>query len=168
MKLGQKFVGGLAAGNWGWLDLGQGNGASQLGNAVANGVPGTYTIGQGISSSPGNKGMSGPVNSGFQSRLNLHTSEFPKVDPNSVCTANGGNPPYIPPGDPLLVTVPAVDFTGCHGKCSMNIEGFVQVYLTSQTSGSIDGCFVQAISSPSVGSTTAPQLGALAPPVLTK
>jgi hypothetical protein len=66
MKFGQKFVGGIAAGNWGWLDLGQGDGASQLGNAVANGVSGTYTIGQGISSSPGNKGIPVPPRVAFR------------------------------------------------------------------------------------------------------
>ena len=163
---GTKFVGGLAPGNWGWLDLGQGTGASALGSAVANGVAGTFTIGQTISSSPGNKGKSNPVQTGFQDRVNEHNSMYANIDPTAMCNSNGVNP-AIPPNDPLLVTLPAVDYTGCHGKCSLTIEAFVEVYLMPSSSGSeIDGCLVQAVAANSVGSTTAPQLGALAPPIL--
>ena len=52
------------SGNWGWLDLGGGNGASALGDAVLNG--GTITLSAGGSTmdgTPGNKGNSGPVKS---------------------------------------------------------------------------------------------------------
>jgi Flp pilus assembly protein TadG len=166
VTLGQKFAGVMAKGNWDWLDLGQGNGAKQLGDAVANGSTGTFTVGDPISSSPGNKGKSNPVRSGFQARMDRHNSEFPGVDPNSICTNSGGNPSSIPPGDPLLVAVPAVDFSGCKGKCSMNIEAFAMVYLTDISGGSISGCFVQAIAARSVGSSGAPKLGALSPPIL--
>jgi len=168
VTFGQKFVGGIAPGNWNWLDLGQGNGASQLGQAIADGASGTFTVGQTVSSSPGNKGNSNPVKTGFQDRMNRHNSDFAGVDPNSICTSSGGNPTKILPGDPLLVTAPAVDFNGCTGKgqCNPTIEGFVEVYLTAQSGGSIDGCIVQAIAAQSVGSSSAPQLGALAPPTL--
>lgn len=170
VRLGQKFAGVTAKGNWDWLNLGQGNGASKLGEAVANGASGTFTVGQFISSqsTTGNKGNSDPVHAGFQDRMNRHNSEFSGVDPNSICTSSGGNPTSIPPGDPLLVIVPAVDFSGCNGNCSMKIEAFAMVYLTSVSSGSINGCFVQAIAARSVGSNSAPQLGALSPPILIK
>lgn len=164
---GQKFAGGLAPGNWQWLNLGQGTGASALGNAIANGVPGTYSIGQNISSTPGNKGNSGNVQNGFQQRLNAHNAMFSSVDPNTICTTKGGNPNNIPLGDPLLVTVPVVDFNGCNGNCTMPIEAFAQIYLLpTSTASEIDGCFVQAVSADSVGSTSAPQLGALSPSIL--
>jgi Flp pilus assembly protein TadG len=167
VTFGQKFVGGIAPGNWGWLDLGQGNAASQLGQAIADGASGTFTIGQSISSSPGNKDrITQSVRSGFQARVDRHNSEFPNVDPSSICTTGGGNPTNIPPGDALLVAVPAVDFGRCHGKCSMSIEAFAMVYLTGGSEGQIDGCFVQAIAARSVGSSSAPKLGALSPPVL--
>jgi hypothetical protein len=166
VAFGQKFVGGIAPGNWGWLDLGQGKGVSQLGQAIAHGASGTFTIGQPISSSPGNKGNSGPVRTGFQDRMDRHNSEFPNVDPSSTCTTGGGNPTNIPPGDPLLVAIPAVDFGSCRDNCSMNIEAFAMVYLTDISGGSINGCFVQAIAARSVGSNNAPKLGALSPPVL--
>ncbi len=163
---GTKFVGGLAPGNWSWLDLGQGNGASQLGTAIANGVQGNYSVGDTITSSPGNKGNSNPVQTGFQTRLDAHNARFSNVDPNSVCNSGGGNPTNIPLGDPLLVTLPAVDFTGCHGKCSMTIEGFVDVYLTGMTGSEIDGCLVQAVTPGGSDKNTAPALGAISPPIL--
>jgi Flp pilus assembly protein TadG len=163
---GTKFVGGLAPGNWGWLNLGQGTGASALGNAIANGEAGTFTVGQMINSSPGNKGNSNPVQSGFTARVNAHNQMYPNVDATTMCNSSGSNP-AVPANDPLMVTVPAVDFTGCHGNCSMAIEGFVHIYLMPSSSPSeIDGCLVQAVTADSVSSSTAPQLGALAPPVL--
>jgi Flp pilus assembly protein TadG len=170
VTFGQKFGGGLAPGNWQWLDLGQGTGASQLSGAIADGVPGTYAIGDNISSTPGNKYNSSVVQNGFQTRLNEHNSKFPAVDYTKMCTAGGGNPTNIPLGDPLLVTIPVVDFGGCSGSCTMAIEGFAQIYLTGMSVNSgkatIDGCFVQEVTANSVGSAGAPVLGALSPPIL--
>ena len=65
VTFGTKFVGGLAPGNWEWVDVGQGNGASALGSAMQNGASGSFSIGQTISSSPGNKGNAGPVKNGL-------------------------------------------------------------------------------------------------------
>ena len=167
---GMKFAGGLSPGNWQWLDLGQGTGASALAGAIANGVSGTYSIGENISSTPGNKFNSSVVQNGFQSRVDSHNSRFPTVDPSTVCTTGGGNPTNIPLGDPLLVTVPVVDFGGCSGNCTMPIEGFAQIYMTGMSvksgNAQIDGCFVQAVSPGAVGSASAPVLGALSPPIL--
>lgn len=75
-------------------------------NTIANGVAGTFTVGQTISSSPGNDGNSSPVKTGFQDRVNAHDQMYPNIDPNTMCTSNGGNP-AIPTNDPLFVTVPA-------------------------------------------------------------
>jgi Flp pilus assembly protein TadG len=167
---GQKFAGGLAPGNWQWLDLGQGTGASDLSNAIANGVAGTYSIGENISSTSGTNYNSSVVQDGFQARVNEHNSKFPAVDYTKVC-GNGGNPNNIPLDDPLLITVPVVDFGGCSGDCTMAIEGFADVYLTAMSvdksgNATIDGCFVQEVTAGSVGSASAPVLGALSKPIL--
>ena len=68
-SFGSKFVGGLAPGNWDWLDLGQGKGASALGSAIQNGASGSFSISEDVGSAPGNKGNSGPVKKGLNARL---------------------------------------------------------------------------------------------------
>ena len=70
------------------------------------------------------------------------------------------------------MTIPVADFSGCGGGCNVPIEGFAQIYLTGTTSAQksaaaqIEGCFVQAVAPGSIGSTSAPVLGALSPPIL--
>ncbi|HZZ07961.1 MAG TPA: TadG family pilus assembly protein, partial [Candidatus Binataceae bacterium] len=59
VTFGAKFVGGLAPGNWDWLALGTNPGAKQLGNAIQYGASGSYSIGDLISTAPGNKGNAG-------------------------------------------------------------------------------------------------------------
>jgi hypothetical protein len=64
--------------------------------------------------------------------------------------------------------MPAVDWNGCKGSCSLKIEGFVQVYLELNSTGTdIEGCLVAQPNTPNtIGSAGAPNLGPLAPPVL--
>jgi len=157
VTLGQKFVGDIAPDTWGWLDLGQGDGINALQDVIANGATDTFSVGQPISSL-GNKDVGSAPAEGFRARMDRHKSEFPTVDPSSICTTSGGNPTSIPPGDPLLVAVPAVNLG--------SIQAFATVYLTGAKGGEIDGCFVQAIAAQSVGSNSAPSLGALSSPVL--
>ena len=175
-------MGGLAPGNWDWVNVGQGSGANQLGNAVQDGASSSFSIGQTINSVPGNKGNAGPVKKGFDARLascsaaansNFAGSAF---DPCANGAAVGAKveikteseapPGAVPLNDPCLVTVPAVDFTGCNGNCSLTIEGFAQIYLEqSTTSSEIDGCFVQGSTTSNLhGSATAPNLGPTTPP----
>jgi Flp pilus assembly protein TadG len=166
VSFGQKFVGGLASGNWQWLDPtgGSGGGDTALSNAIQSGASASFTIGSPISSEPGNKGNSGLVQSALTARLNSCPSI---ADP---CTSGGGNPSNIPPGDPCLVVVPAVDFHGCTGNCGLSIEGFAQIYLepATTTGTNINGCFVKAITPNSIASASAPGLGALQVPTLTQ
>jgi Flp pilus assembly protein TadG len=160
VSFGAKFVGGLANGNWQWLDTG-GNGASGIGAAITGGVSGTYTVGGTIDTKPGNNGNSGPVKTAFNDRMAKCSSYG--TDPCS-----GTNPTNIlNPGDPCVVVVPIVDFTGCSGKCTLNIEGFAQVYLEpTSTSKNIQGCFVSTIAPDSIGSASAPAFGPLQQPAL--
>jgi len=61
------------SGNWGWLDLGQGNGNKQLSDVIEEGYDGKLTLsggyftvgGQPVTGSPGNKGNSSNVDSAF-------------------------------------------------------------------------------------------------------
>jgi hypothetical protein len=161
IAFGKKFVGGLAPGNWQWLAIG-GNGSSVLGNNVNNGASGTFTIGQTLTSAPGNKGNSSPVDDGFTARMSRCRSKETGVGFSEPCTAAAANPRDIPADDPCLVVVPAVDYHGCTGNCTMTIEGFALIYL-DQTSNStqIDGCFVQAVTLDTIASGTAPALGGM-------
>jgi hypothetical protein len=160
VTFGKKFVGGLAPGNWQFLAT-DGTGNNVLGLSIQNGSSLSWKIGDLISSQTGNSGGSTNVASGMQARLN----SCPTIaDP---CTAGGGNPNNIPAGDPCLVVVPAVDYHGCTGSCSITILGFAEVYLESDSTGRfIDGCFVSSVAADTVASITAPQLGAVVPPGL--
>jgi Flp pilus assembly protein TadG len=180
VTFGQKFVGSIGApGNWQWVDVGQGNGASALGNVLQNGASGSYSIGQTIGSSPGNKANSNPAKTGLANRLAACSAKSKPLtsstDPCQNGAAVGGTTGIggsgtgaVPVSDPCLITVPAVDFTGCNGSCSMNIEGFAQIYLEqTSTTSALTACFVQGSTiSNALGSGSAPNLGDLAPPVL--
>jgi hypothetical protein len=165
VSFGAKFTAG-ANGNWGWLDVGQGPGGSALGAAVADGFQGTLKIGDTVGTKPG--ATWGPVRSGFDTRMSHHNSMPNAPDPNSVC--NGGTPVF-PQGDPLLVTLPVADISGCSGRCSgVTVLGFVNIYWTGiSKSGpniNLTGCFVESTTNGGGGSSNAPKLGAIAPPTL--
>jgi hypothetical protein len=161
VSFGSKFVGGLAPGNWQFLAIG-GTGDSVLGSNIDSGATASYTIGSSLQSEPGNKGNSSNVRSGLANRLSRCHSI---ADP---CSASGGNPSNIPAGDACLVVVPAVDYHGCTGSCSISVEGFALIYLepATTTGTSINGCFVKAVAADTVTASGAPQLGAEMPPVL--
>lgn len=158
LTFGAKFVDGEAPGNWQFLDAG--NGANGLGNALQNGMSGTYSIGGTITSEPGNKSNAGPVQDGWNARV----ASCPAVSPDPC---SGSNPTNIPKNDPCEVIMPVVNFNGCNGSCSMTIEGFAEVYLEPNSPvGSLTGCYVSAYDPGSAGSASAPNLGPTAPPVL--
>jgi Flp pilus assembly protein TadG len=100
---------GEASGNWQWLA--SGSGAKGVGDAVAGGMPGTYAIGRSVTTKPGSDSM-GPISKAFDARMKTCASLSP--DPCS-----GSNPNNIPPTDPCLVTVLAVDFTGAGGSTTL-------------------------------------------------
>ena len=169
VTFGKKFVGGLAPGNWQWLNPtgGSGGGDPALSNAIQYGSSALFSINPPnnvIQSEPGNKGNSKPVKDALAARLASCTT------PSDPCTTAGGNPNAITPGDPCLVVVPAVDYHGCNGNCGLTIEGFAMIYLEAATTTSthIDGCFVQAITADSIASSSSPGLGAFQPPALTQ
>ncbi|HTJ09068.1 MAG TPA: pilus assembly protein TadG-related protein [Candidatus Binataceae bacterium] len=153
---------GGAPGNWDWIDVGQGQGASGLGSVLAGGVTETLNLGQTISTSPGiGKGNSKPAQDGLDKRL---ASCSAVTDP---CTNGGKLPTGFNCKDPCLISVPVMDFTNCNGNCSRKIEGFALMYLEQgSTTSAINACYINGSSCTGDGSVGAPNLGSLAPPLL--
>jgi Flp pilus assembly protein TadG len=169
LTFGTKFISATvnAPGNWDWLGP-DGRGASAVGGDITNGASGTYKIGDPISTAPGNKGHAGPIKNAYATRM----ASCPALatDPCS----NGGNPNDIPAGDPCLVIMPAVDFTGAKGGSSpVTIEQFAEVYLEpDSTSTTMDGCFISTVmggtlATGGTGTGTITSFGPSAPPTLT-
>jgi Flp pilus assembly protein TadG len=162
VSFGAKFVGGLSAGNWQWLDV-SGTGANGVGDAITGGETGSYSFNGSISTKPGNNANAGPVKTAFKARMD-------KCDSYGTDPCSGSNPKdLIKAGDPCLVVVPVVNFATCGaGKCSMTIEGFAQIYIEPGNSSpsSINGCFVQSVAPETIGSSGAPNFGPVMPPTL--
>jgi hypothetical protein len=158
---------GGAPGNWDWVNVGQGNGAQALGQVLQNGASGSFSIGQTINSNPGVGKLNGqPVQAGLSARL-AACGTSATARPNGDPCSNGGNTTGLSCNDPCLITVPAVNFTGCNGSCSMTIEGFAQMYLEqTSTTSAIQACYISKNTCTTQGSASAPNLGSLAPPVL--
>jgi len=168
LSFGTKFISTTvnAPGNWDWLGP-DGTGASAIGGDIANGVSGNFSIGDSITTAPGNKANSGPIKKAFDARMKSCPSLT--TDP----CADGGNPTDIPSGDPCLVIMPVVDFTGVTGSKAIPIEQFAEVYLESDsTSTSIDGCYISSVTGGTLATggtstTTITSFGPIAPPTLT-
>jgi len=168
LSFGTKFISTTvnASGNWDWLGP-DGGGASAVGGDIANGVSGNFSIGDSINTAPGNKANAGPIKKAFDARMKNCPSLA--TDP----CADGGNPTDIPSGDPCLVIMPVVDFTGVTGSKPVAIEQFAEVYLESDsTSTSIDGCYISSVTGGTLATggtstTTITSFGPIAPPTLT-
>jgi hypothetical protein len=154
-----------APGNWDWIDVGQGQGATELGTVLQNGSTSSFSISDTVNTSPGvGKYNGAPVDKGFSNRLAKCSVASP--DP---CSNGGALPSGFNCKDPCLINVPVVDFSGCSGNCSMQIEGFAQMYIEPATStvNAINVCFVKGTDCQAEGGGTgAPNLGSLSPPVL--
>lgn len=168
VTFGSKFVGGLAPGNWDWANVGQGTGANELATAIQDGSNSPFCVSNTVSTSPGYKANSGVVQNGL-SKL-LATCAAATTTVQDPCSNGGkvGGTGQVPLGDPCLVTMPAVNFNGCTGACTMAITGFAEIYLEqNSTASNINGCFVQALDFPgNTGGGGGSDLGALAPPHL--
>jgi Flp pilus assembly protein TadG len=163
---------GGAPGNWDWVNAGQGSnpGASTLGTLLQVGASTSFTVGQTISATPGvGKFNSQPAQNGLSARLSACASvnSNPKNGTVTDPCANGGDTSALNCTDPCLITVPAVNFTGCTGSCPLPIEGFALMYLEqNSTTSAINACYISKNTCTTNGSASAPNLGSLAPPVL--
>ena len=173
ITFGAKFADVGASGNWQFLNVG-GVGGSNLAAQIAGGAGVTdLAIGSTVNTKTGITW--GDVQSGWNTRMAAHDSLCSAGSlPGENCSTADANCSMspIPSNDPLLVTVPVGDMTGCTGSCSVTITGWAQVYLysLSKTSSTItlSGCFIQQ-TDPNGGSggvANAPNLGAIAPPTL--
>jgi Flp pilus assembly protein TadG len=184
VSLGSKFVlnniwdaSALAAtGSWGWLDVGQGKGASGLGTVLQSGSSNTYTTSDSLSPATGvGKGNSNPAQSGLNARLASCGGSNNPTSYDPCAAGNGGAVPNSLCSNPCLVSIPVLDYSGCKGSsCSMPIEGFAQMWLepdsttsTTKGAGGIDACVVTGNNcSGAEGSGSASNFGTLAPPLL--
>jgi hypothetical protein len=166
VTFGVKFAGVNAPGNWDWVDVGQGPGG-----AIVNAIEGIYpaglqpvTVGEWLTTVPGKR--VGQINGAWNNLLGQHNTATNSLDPNSICA--GSNPSSIPPGDPLLVTVPVGDLSKVNGAGQFQVAGFAEVYLTGLTgAGTISGCFVQEMTTvPGSTGGGGPVLGAISPPTI--
>ena len=178
VSFGSKFIGGTVSGNWQFVDAGQGPGGSALKAAISGGVSvNSLSIGSTIKTDTGYD--VGNINKGWQNLMTAHTNYCATVsgcwDPNTMGSSCPSGTYSGAPNDPLLVTIPAGDTSGCNGSCSLTVLGFVRVYLTGLSQGSctgsnpcwnLTGCFVKADTPGGGGSASAPQLGAIPPPNL--
>ncbi|HEY2524977.1 MAG TPA: pilus assembly protein TadG-related protein [Candidatus Binataceae bacterium] len=159
-----------ATGSWGWLDVGQGKGASGLGTVLQSGSPNTYTTSNSLSPATGvGKGNSNPAQSGLSARLaSCGASNPTSYDP--CASGNNGAVPNSLCSNPCLVSIPVLDYSGCKGSsCTMPINGFAQMWLESDssTTSGIDACIVTGNNcSGAEGSGSASNFGSLAAPLL--
>jgi len=174
LTFGSKFVGGIAPGNWQWLDVsgGHGGGVPLLESAIlgtatatpfsAENLDGTCPSGNcTIDTQPGNAAAKNPhIASDFASEFN--STNCPTTpDP---CTVPPGK---VATGDKCLVVMPVVNFGTCTGSCTETIEGFVQVYIEpGSTTADVQGCYMNTVDPGAIGSSSVANLGPKAPPVL--
>ena len=160
VAFGVKFTTAVpsASGNWQWLDSGKG--ATAVADAITGGMPGTYSVGETIKTETGNFS----ADHGMQTQFANLMSSCPALSPDPC---SGGNPSDIPPNDPCMVTVPAMNFSGLSGSSTaLPIEAFAQVYLEpTSTASNITACFVKQLD-PNAVASGGPALGSLGRPVL--
>jgi Flp pilus assembly protein TadG len=104
-------AGGGYGGNYGALALG-GNGANVYRDNIEKGYSGTLTVGEWVSTQPGN--MSGPTSQGVAYRIGL--------DPSATFST-------VSRGSPRIVTVPIIDSIDGNGRCQVQIVGFAAFFL---------------------------------------
>jgi len=125
-------------GNYGALALG-GNGASVYRTNLEDGYQSQLQVGDEVETEPGN--MVGPTDQGLSAR---------------VSAGEGYTWQTVPLDNPAVVYVPIVSAPG-NGKSSVTVLGFAAFFLTSVSSGSVQGVFLATVTSGDIG--TGPSYG---------
>jgi Flp pilus assembly protein TadG len=146
--------GQLGPGNWDLLALG-GTGGANLRTNIANGYNSMISVGDWVTTEPGKK--VGPVDQGFQDRLDLASS----VDPSGTYLTHSVT-------DPRILVLPVVDWEHPNGRSSVEVTAFATVWLDSYSSGQVTVNFISQVVANSFGSPSAPYFGARGTPILTK
>jgi len=146
--------GQLGPGNWDLLALG-GVGGSNLRTNIANGYNSMVSVGDWVTTEPGKK--VGPVDQGFQDRLNTASS----ADPNGTFSSHTLN-------DPRVMILPVVDWQDPNGRSSVQVKAFASVWLDSYSSGQVTVHFISQVIANSFGDPNAPYFGSRGTPILIK
>jgi len=125
-------------GNYGALALG-GNGASVYRTNLEDGYQSQLQVDDEVETEPGN--MVGPTDQGLSAR---------------VSAGEGYTWQTVPLDNPAVVYVPIVSAPG-NGKSSVTVLGFAAFFLTSVSSGSVQGVFLATVTSGDIG--TGPSYG---------
>jgi Flp pilus assembly protein TadG len=145
--------GQVGAGNWDLLALG-GVGGNNLRGNIANGYNGMVSVGDNLTTEPGKK--VGPVDQGFQDRLDLATS----MDPSGTYSSHKLT-------NPRVMLLPVVDWSqGVHGRTTVPVTAFATVWLDSYSGGQVTVHFISQVVAKSFGSPNAPYFGSRGSPKL--
>jgi len=135
-----KFMQGqVGPGNWGALALG-GSGADIFRNNLANGYQGSVSIGDLVSTEPGD--MSGPTKQGVDARVQAGVS----VDPSIPAGQGIGPNTSYNLSDPRVIEVPIVNWVNINGKSQVAVLGFAMTWLEGMDgSGAIKAEFIDQV-----------------------
>ena len=146
--------GQVGAGNWDLLALG-GVGGNNLRNNIANGYNGQVSVGDWLTTEPGKK--VGPVDQGFQDRMDLAQSADPSGTYGSHKLSN-----------PRVLVLPVVDWEHPNGRSLVAVKAFASVWLDSYSGGKVTVHFISQVIANSFGDPSAPYFGSRGSPVLSK
>ncbi len=154
--------GEVGPGNWDLLALG-GVGGNNLRGNIADGYSGLVTVGDWVTTEPGKK--VGPVDQGFQDRINTAAS----VDPNGTFSNHIGT-------NPRVFVLPVVDWEHQNGRTTVQVDAFATLWLDSYCgeTGAPNGCkpgqvfvhFISQVVANSYGDASAPNFGGVGHPFL--
>jgi hypothetical protein len=146
--------GQVGPGNWDLLALG-GVGGNNLRTNIANGYNGMITVGDWVTTEPGKK--VGPVDQGFQDRLNCAAASDPSGTSSSHSVTNA-----------RVLIMPVVDWQNQNGRSTVQVKAFATVRLDSYNNGAVTVHFISQVVANSFGDPTAPFFGSRGTPKLTK
>jgi Flp pilus assembly protein TadG len=134
--------GQLGPGNWDLLALG-GPGGSTLRTNIANGYNSMVSLNDWVTTEPGQK--VGPVDQGFQDRLDRAASLYPTETYASHSLTN-----------PRVLVLPVVDWENQNGRKQVQVTGFAAVWLDSYSGGRVTVHFIQQAIAHSYGDPSRP------------
>jgi len=146
--------GQIGPGNWDLLALG-GTGGNNLRTNIADGYNSMISVGDWVTTEPGKK--VGPVDQGFQDRLNAAASS----DPTGTYSSHALT-------DPRVLILPVVDWEHQNGRSSVQVKAFATVWLDSYSSGQVTVHFISQVIANSFGDPNAPYFGTRGSPILIK
>jgi hypothetical protein len=112
-------------------------------------------VGDWVLTEPGKK--VGPIDQGFQDRLNLAAS----VDPSGTYSSHA-------PTNPRVIVLPIVDWEHQNGRKQVQVDAFATLWIDSYSGGQVTVHFISQVIANSFGSSSAPNFGGRGHPTLTQ